>query len=200
MLAARLTSMKTEHGQARRACIINGRESPVLLVGEQNPHSDDPRYALYHRPPSAAGARLRALLGLPVEEYLACWRVNLVDERAGWDKRAASDRALSLLSDPEPPWRTVVLLGRRVADACRYVGPFFSVDRARVDVDEGFEYLAMNWDNDGAFQARQPGEVAVVSLPHPSGRSREWNHRDARATTLSLLRQVEPDVAWGAEL
>ncbi len=114
-----------------------------LLVGEANPLSADPRYALYPAPPGSTGGRLcRLVLGLSKKDYIGRFdRVNLC---AGpWRVREARETVRLLATPPAVRLRggypcptarrapspkravphlicagsTVVLLGRRVAAA-----------------------------------------------------------------------------------
>ena len=150
--------------------------SRVLLLGESNPLSANPEFALYCYPPGCAGYRLRRILGLPQHQYLALHRKNLCD--ADWSKKDAEKRVIELLS-PEAPWRVIVLLGRKVTEA--------------------FEKVALGGRELVAFSTREccPG-MTLVSLPHPSGRNAgSWNpklHERAR----QILRELVPELPWGA--
>jgi len=124
----------------------------AILVGEDNPHSVDPRYALYPYPPNCAGHRLQdKVLGVGLSEYLGAYRrVNLCEGR--WRAAAAREKAGEILRDcRELP---LVLLGAKVAAA-------FGQD---------FRPFTVRWlEVGGRFVT-----VAVL-LPHPSGRCRVWN-------------------------
>lgn len=83
----------------------------VLLVGESNPHSSDPRHALHPHPPGAAGSRLCKILGMQPCEYLEKFdRVNLL-RTAEWSPVKARNAARKLTH------RRRILLGARVAAA-----------------------------------------------------------------------------------
>lgn len=83
-----------------------------LLVGESNPYSDDPEFALYPFPRGAAGSRLKDILGMTNAEYLATFdRANLMPNRLKWDLKAARARAIAL------PHTRRILLGSRVCQA-----------------------------------------------------------------------------------
>lgn len=118
-----------------------------LLVGEDNPHSDDPRMALHVRPAGAAGSRLAGILGLGHAEYLRTFdRENLLRHAPKWDKQRARDRAVEILSRGPT---LVVVLGAKVADAFGVPFKTFAVVR---------------------------GAIATYAvLPHPSGRCHIWN-------------------------
>ena len=82
----------------------------VLLVGESNPHSSDPRYALWPRPVGATGDRLCKILCIDAAAYLRTYdRVNLCTSR--WNARDARDITSGLHH------RVRILLGCKVAEA-----------------------------------------------------------------------------------
>lgn len=158
----------------------------VLVVGEVNPISTDPRYALYYEPAGCAGHRLQEkILGLRPRAYLALWRVNLCS--GSWDSAVASARARALLESTDAPWRVVVALGVRVAMAV--------VDSACVTSAERVAMTDIRW-------ARVPvsgsGGREVIFLPHPSGLNRSWSDPRAVDRARELLRAAVPDVAWGS--
>lgn len=89
--------------------------SRVLLVGEFNPHRDDPAYALHTSTP--AGSRLCGIFGMEEREYLARFdRANLC--RFRWSRVRARIEAQRLLHC-ESDWERVVLLGCKVSVAFR---------------------------------------------------------------------------------
>lgn len=148
--------------------------SPVLLIGEVNPLSMDPDHALYDYPPGCAGHRLRRVLGLPSDQYLALHRTNLCV--GDWSRPLAERRARELLSTASP-WRVMVLLGRKVT--------------------ETFERVAI-----GAplvpFAHYACTCMTLVSLPHPSGRNAAaWNVK-ARDRARQILRALAPELPWGS--
>ena len=150
--------------------------SRVLLVGEDNPLSIEPDFALYCYPPGCAGYRLRRILGLPQQQYLALHRTNLCV--GGWSKDQAKKRAFELLS-PAAPWRVIILLGRKVT--------------------ETFEKVALDDAPLIAFSTRVccPG-MTLVSLPHPSGRNAAlWNPK-ARDRARQMMRELVPELPWGS--
>lgn len=152
----------------------------VLVVGERNPLSADPRYALYHEPAGSAGHRLQSVIfGLsPRRSYLPLWRTNLC--LGEWDTSMAASRALTLLGDPEPPWSVLVGLGVRVSERLRAAAGLRELELFSVAhlVDRGYG-------------------SSVVSIPHPSGLSRAWNRPGSVERARALLRSVAPDVPWG---
>ena len=140
-----------------------------LLVGEANPHSENPRRALAPLPRGAAGDRLRAILGMTDREYMRAFvRTNVC--RGPWDERQAKLNAGALLLGPFHPG-PYILLGRKVCAAF------------------GVPYLPFKRQRYGS----RPWEFLV--LPHPSGRCRAWN--DPRATTRTrrvvrgMIREME---------
>ena len=96
--------------------------SAVVLVGEMNPYGADPEFALYPYPRQASGNRLREILGLTDNEYIALRRINLCEGR--WTKRAAMARAGVIIQDDSVT--LIVMLGRKVATAFgrTYLDPF----------------------------------------------------------------------------
>lgn len=185
---------RLEHNGAHRTWFGHDEppRSPVLLIGEDNPRSMDPRHALHFFPSSSAGGRLRAILGLARGDYLNLWRADLCVGR--WNTRAARERARDLLTDPDPPWDVVVMLGVKVASACRYPHALFTVSHAwvhanRIDYDEPPGYV----------RRVGPGEFRAVSLPHPSGLSRVWQDPRSWSRAQMLVRAAAPDVPWGAQ-
>lgn len=163
----------------RGACRIPGNEAcgRVLLVGEDNPLSQDPRYALYHEPRGCAGGRLQArILGVQARQtYLPMWRTNLC--AVGWDPVVAVCRAVELCVG-RPSWGVIVMLGTKVAVAFeRGTG---------VQVDSLGEPARSSID----------GPI-LVAIPHPSGRNLAWNDRANVQTARAILREVAPDIPWG---
>lgn len=151
----------------------------LLLVGEDNPVSSAPQYALYPYPPNCAGARLcNMILGLSEDEYLALWRTNLCTP--SWSQRQAGHRALELLS-VDVPWTRLVLLGRKVAKVfepitvAKSLEPF-SISRIEI--------------NSRVF--------TIASLPHPSGRCREWNDVNNYGRARDVMKTLAPSIQWGA--
>ena len=147
----------------------------VLLVGEDNPYGSDPEFALYNYPPGCAGYRLRRILGLPQHQYLALHRTNLCAS-SGWSMKEARRRSQLLIADPSAPWRVVVMLGRKVADAFEYDRPFFTHGVA----------------------SRTGGKMILVSLPHPSGRNAGSWSGQAPMRARQILRELAPEVLWGS--
>lgn len=133
----------------------------VLLVGEDNPHSDDPRFALYPRPVGCAGHRLAIkILGHEFgADYLAKYdRTNLCSGK--WSTTEARVRALDLAETGRP----MVLLGAKVCRA-------FGLDFAPFSIACGRSLMAI--------------------LPHPSGRCRAWNEPGSYARARQTVADLE---------
>lgn len=172
-----MRSIDREYLGAWRTLIADGLPKEcgeVLFVGEDNPLSVDPQDALYPYPPRCAGERLcNHILELPVANYLACWRTNLCTGR--WNATAARDRANNLLV-PLAEWRTVILLGKKVAQAFGFGGEPFET-RNYMNPTTGSEHI---WE--------------VIYLPHPSGRNLVWNSATVRANARMLLQKKLPQL------
>jgi uracil-DNA glycosylase len=153
--------------------------SRVLLVGEDNPLSSHPSDTLVPWPEGCSGHRLLNILGLAEETYLALHRANLC--RGRWSTAEAKRRAALLIADPSAPWRVIVMLGRKVANAfgCKGVTPFSCVDVPGTELD---------------------GPMRLVTLPHPSGRNTIWTIRAKVEQARALMREVAPEVPWGTFL
>lgn len=151
--------------------MMSGR---VLLLGENNPYGSDPQFALYCYPPGCAGYRLRRIFGLPQYQYLGLHRANLCE--GDWTMGEARRRAKIYTADPSAPWRVIVMLGRKVADAFDYDRPFFTHD----------------------VMPMTGGEMTLVSLPHPSGRNTVWNDKRLVDRARDIMRELAPDLPWGS--
>lgn len=145
-----------------------------LLVGEDNPYGQDPRYALFPLPTGASGARLREILGLSLSQYLGGFdRLNLCAGK--WSQREARAHANRWRKvweeEPRAMRPGVVLLGVRVAAA-------FGLDPApfRVQICRGAVYYL---------------------LPHPSGRNRAWNGAGRVEQARGVLRPLLAEVGGG---
>jgi len=154
---------------------VSGGAGRVLLLGEDNPYGSEPEFALYCYPPGCAGYRLRRILGLSEDQYLGLHRANLCDSQA-WSLPEARRQARLLVSDPSAPWRVIVMLGRKVANAFSFEQPFFTHN----------------------VVPRTDGEMHLVSLPHSSGRNTLWNNQSLVVLARKLLREWAPEVPWGS--
>ena len=145
-----------------------------LLVGESNPYSDDPRFALYPYPSNSAGARLARILGMARSEYLRVFdRVNLSGLIPGrgssWSVRNARVAA-SKLGHP-----VRVLLGARVAAAHGIAFRPFSAGVSHGVVCLRMKADAAKFGGQSASCLEGGGCISYLVLPHPSGRSRLWS-------------------------
>lgn len=158
---------------------LAGGEDPgniVLFLGEDNPQSARPAHQLLDYPPNCAGHRLRgAILRVPSDAYLSCWRGNLCTP--AWSERQAAETAAHVF-DGEAPWRVVVMLGRKVARV-------MAGTRLVPDMPP--------------FARRTRGDLTFVSLPHPSGRCRDWNDAKSYERALAAIRAAAPALPWGSE-
>lgn len=153
----------------------------VLLIGEDNPYGGDPRFALYPYPRRASGHRLMTILGVAEGVYLddeAIARTNLCPEH--WSAKLARKNARAI--HEAPPAATVVLLGRKVAEA--FGAEIFSSSVA---------FLPFT----ATYMVKDP-PVHYVALPHPSGRCTEWNAPGAVERARRLMRTACPAIAWGS--
>lgn len=134
-----------------------------LLVGEDNPYSLDPRFALYPHPRNSAGGRLCFdVMRLSIKDYIRGFeRVNLC-ERQRWDDREARESFVRIWDMPD---RTIILLGAKVCGAFGLRYEPFKV------ISECFRHK-------------------VIILPHPSGRNRVWNEPGASNRAESILVQA----------
>lgn len=121
----------------------------ILLVGEMNPYGAHPKWALHPEPRNASGDRLRKILGLTDDDYLARYdRVNLCSGR--WRLADAREAAVHLRLRRELRDHSFVLLGEKVRQAFKLKTPFFEVETLLEDRE-------------------------VLCLPHPSGLNRSWD-------------------------
>lgn len=161
----------------------------VLLLGEDNPLSAEPEYALYDSPEGCSGWRLRRIFGLSSDDYLALDRTNLCTPI--WNAQLARDRAATLTA-PSSPFRVIVALGAKVRGAL-----------ARALTGGSFNAWQVWRDDRGTRRAASPCEapdlapLTVVCLPHPSGRCTVWNRVARVHEARGILREVAPHIPWG---
>jgi hypothetical protein len=165
----------------------------IVLVGERNPYGPAEEFALYCWPEGSAGHRLRRILGVGEDRYLAFRRLNLCS--GVWSRRAATAAAARLygeLADTSPR-ATVVLLGVKVSAA---FGAFTVASRGGLARPSALPCWEIGAD---ALE-----RVRWLSLPHPSGLCRAWGSGMwTRGGTVErargLLREIAPHVSWGAD-
>lgn len=150
-----------------------------LLLGMNNPLSDDPEFDLYPYPEGCSGWRLWKMLpeGTSRHEYLQAFdRRNLLRARE-WDLAEARTSAGALL--PDLAGRLVVVLGTQVRAALRLPkAEPLSINETQVFVG-GLDH-ALVW----------------LAFPHPSGRNLWFNcsnnYARACATLARLMRGEVP--------
>lgn len=141
-----------------------------ILLGMNNPLSDDPKWALYPDPPGCAGHRLCNFLGMGEILYLSAFeRRNLLNART-WKKVFASEVAETLR--PELTTRRVVFLGEEVSNCFDHADPHFV------------------WRS-------TPEGGRWAKLPHPSGRCRFWNEPIYRAAASVFLQELVAETHSG---
>jgi len=146
----------------------------VWLIGESNPYSDDPRYALYPLPERASGGRLCRILGLTSRDYLRTFERRDLLSTARWSVPQARVAAAALLHEVGAG-DALVLCGGKVAAAF------------------GFEYAAL------AAHTTATGHAALV-IPHPSGLNRQWSATPGlaarvREAVMALVRAQKESAA-----
>lgn len=141
-----------------------------LLLGMNNPHSDNPRWDLAPYPDNSSGWRLWKMIddrvGISKRDYMKVFaRHNLLHSRT-WDKRKVKDAAFAATFFTKPGV-TVVLLGDDVR-------------------------RAMNLFNGGKIQKilihpQVVNGVTYRCVPHPSGRNLFYNDPIQRELVAMLL-------------
>jgi len=148
--------------------MIDRAETRVLLVGEVNPFGGNPRMALFYHPRTSSGNRARLILGLSDGDYVRY--CGRVNLCVGrFELGAARVAAATLLSSRTE--LVFVLLGLRVRQS-------FFVPRL--------------------YEPSVRAGKTLVAVPHPSGRCRAWNDPSVASRVRDLLRELVPDVPWGA--
>jgi len=140
-----------------------------LLVGEQPAPGGRPELPLWPWPERSAGRRLLAMSGLSAGDYLArLARVNMARRPvARWSAKQAEHRAHQLLATL-PDGARVVLLGARARDAVPALA-------------------RLGWFEPALLRVTR-GHAVIVSVPHPSGRNREYNDPANRDRAGSVVR------------
>lgn len=145
----------------------------VLLLGMNNPISDDPECDLYPYPEGCSGWRLWKMLsdGTTRRQYLDAFdRLNLLRARQ-WSPIEARRAACALR--PSLSGRVVVVLGTEVRAALGLPKvPPLSAHREPIQVG-GIEY-DMRW----------------IAFPHPSGRNRWLNDPDNLFQARQLFQTI----------
>lgn len=134
-----------------------------LLIGMNNPLSQDSGYALWPDPPGCTGHRIWKMLPMTQDEYLEAYeRCNLV-EGLEWSTARARSAAGHMLARMHG--RRSIVFGAAVRDVL------------------GLKSLApATWNRLGLGEASQ-----VALLPHPSGRNLWYNVPRNRAKASRIL-------------
>ncbi len=141
-----------------------------LLIGMNNPLSDDPEFDLYPYPEGSTGWRLWKMMpeGTTRGQYLDMFeRHNLLRARA-WDQAKAREAARDLL--PKLDGRLVIVLGTQVRAALGLPGAEPLV-RNRFMKDFTRRAFYFDW----------------IAFPHPSGRNRWFNQPENMARARDVL-------------
>jgi hypothetical protein len=152
-----------------------------LLVGEQPKPGGNPKLPLWPFPKNSAGARLFLMSGMQLIDYFRLLaRVNVSrNVVARWNANGARQRGLYILRGL-PDGTRVVACGARARDALG-VPDFFRPQAMYTGMEDMVQ--------DGGVGPR----VEVVAIPHPSGRTRDYNDPDNRKLAGSYVR-------WAARL
>ena len=147
-----------------------------LIVGMNNPYSEDPRYALYPHPERSAGFRLYLMLkeaghreAVSISKLNYAERFDRVNVVAGepYSKSAAKrerPKVLELMRD-----RLTIICG---AGTARDLELFYG----------GF-----------TLEKNVVGPYSYYVIPHPSGRTRDYNSSEMRARVGELLLSLYKD-------
>lgn len=165
-------------------------ECPVLVVGEDNPQSADPRHALYPLPAHCAGWNYAEnIANVGTGHHLATWRTNLCSPK--WSAVAAKKRAIELITADGIPWRTIVMLGRKVTSA--FVAAVTRMHhQPQADIKPFGTARALHRVHEAPSGTANLDWIVLASLPHPSGRCRDWNFSSNVMRARALLAQVAP--------
>lgn len=156
----------------------------VLLVGESNPFGGGTVFDLWPEPRGSSGGRFAGLLGMERGEYLRTFdRVNLLRGRR-WSPSLARESASRL------EHRRRILLGARVAAAHAVpFRPLFSNYTTHEEFCLGWRAAAAMYGGQAASCAPGARCVRLLVLPHPSGRSREWNDVRVRSEAREAVKR-----------
>lgn len=148
----------------------------LLLLGMNNPLSDDPEFDLFPYPEGSAGWRLWKMLPGSVtrREYLKMFdRMNLLRSRE-WSQVDARAAAAAIV--PKLRGRLVVVLGTQVRAALGLplVRPLERTRTVLPTTPSGDAQVALDW----------------LAIPHPSGRNRWYNEPGNRERTGAMLLEL----------
>lgn len=140
------------------------------------------RLALFPIPTRSAGGRLYRLFDIPLDEYLAIDRRNLIDEWPGSHKGGGDlfplHKAKTCAKSMEPSLRgrNVIMMGRGVAGAFGFANEW-----------SGTEYRPRPWLE---WHYNQPGGYWYALFPHTSGLNRWWNDRTNEFMAAGFLNRT----------
>lgn len=172
----------------------------ILLIGQAPGPNTDPDLPLYPIPRTSTGGRLQSIMDVSRGEYLSLFeRINLLPYFPGRHKRddkfpMSNARLAASVLRPLLSGRTVVLVGRGVADAFEFPADFHDW---------------VDWSvRRRCIVTREQGMAKMAVIPHPSGRNHWYNNQDnrdaarafwagvlGRETVLPAGRDVLPFVA-----
>ena len=149
-----------------------------LLIGQAPGPRTRPDCPLFPFPTTSAGGRLKTIMGITRREYLSKFdRINLLPYFPGQHKRDDKfpmpvAKLAAAAIRPLLAGRTVILVGRNVADAFDHEGMFhaWSVWQARRRCPV----------------TRDLGHGVVAVVPHPSGRCRWYNEQGNREEAIQF--------------
>lgn len=146
-----------------------------LIIGEAPSKNEFPPTPIEGR----IGRRLASYAGLSFEEFLTRFdRVNLLSVRQDTaEKGFTFDRVAALeswriIARRIKPGQTVLLLGKRVADAVGCVNDYFE-------------------------PCRLVGGITLYVVPHPSGVSRWWNDEKNKERMRGFMTELVKETACG---
>lgn len=140
----------------------------ICFIGELNPYGTDPARALYPFPRHASGNHLREILQLTDREYVYRYdRMNLCQRY--WSLKTARVAAQTILEERRAHGgkHGLVLCGAQVAAA--FDLPY----------------------RPGITTYPANSEIALLSIPHPSGRCRAWNDHDILVAVRESFKQLQ---------
>jgi len=151
------------------------RRVRIFLIGELNPFRSDPYYDLWYEPRTSSGNRLRLILGLTDDEYIAppFVRRNLLARRA-WSLPAAREAARELLGSEVNQGDALVLCGGKVSAAF------------------GFDFATH------LLVPTATGGRAVLVIPHPSGLNRQWHVAGMKERVRTAVTALRASIDGGA--
>lgn len=149
-----------------------------LLIGQAPGPNTNPDLPLFPVPKTSAGGRLQVMTGLTRGQYLDHFeRINLLPYFPGKVKRddkfpMPPARLAATAIKPLLAGRTVILVGRNVAEAFEFPAEFH--DWVRWPVRRP------------CIVTKSTGLAAMAVIPHPSGRNHWYNKAENRARSAAF--------------